>query len=161
MHLRKVFFKSFGCFIEKEYVFKKNINLIFAPNEAGKTTLIYGILALLFGAKKEGVQKQLKASWYSKYLPWKSPYYGGLIEYELNGKLFSLTRDLRFKEGSSSLLNLSLHKDITANFPFDARKERLFLENQLKIAGEVFRKITFFTPYNILKGFDISKDFFF
>lgn len=49
MILRSLELKSFGLFNDKTYEFRRGMNLIIGPNEAGKSTMMESIPAILFG----------------------------------------------------------------------------------------------------------------
>lgn len=49
MILRSVELESFGPFIDKNFEFRRGMNLVTGPNEAGKSTLLEAIPAILFG----------------------------------------------------------------------------------------------------------------
>lgn len=51
MILRSLELKSFGQFIDKKYEFRRGINLVIGPNEAGKSTMMEAIPAVLFGCR--------------------------------------------------------------------------------------------------------------
>ncbi|MBD1371032.1 AAA family ATPase [Hazenella sp. IB182357] len=141
MKLNRVKFRGFGRWVDQEFRFEKGINLVEAPNEAGKSTLVQGILALWFGSKKEGSLLRKKADWYDRYLPWESDQYGGEIEYVLNEDRYRLIRNLILKKESEQLINLTYAKDVTNDYQMDRKKDHRFLETKLKLSGESFRQI--------------------
>jgi len=57
--LRSIELKSFGRFVEASYEFRRGLNLVVGPNEAGKSTLAEAIPATLFGLR----DKQRYRSW--------------------------------------------------------------------------------------------------
>lgn len=145
MKLNRVKFRGFGRWVEREFTFARGINLIEAPNEAGKSTLLQGILALWYGAKKEGLKVKKEADWYQIYRPWQGSEYGGEIEYQLQGRSFRLIRTLFLDQDKEQLIDLTKMKEVTAEFPMDRRKDHLFLEKQTGLSGESFRRIAFLT----------------
>ncbi|WP_124727968.1 AAA family ATPase [Staphylospora marina] len=145
MRLHRVKFRGFGRWIDREFEFKDGINLVEAPNEAGKSTLLTGIFALLYGPKKEGTQIRTRADWLERYAPWTGGGYGGEIEYSLSGKRFRLVRNLDWKREKEELFDLEAEREITGEFPPDQRKDRQFLERQIRLSGESLRRIIFLT----------------
>ncbi|MBA4492968.1 AAA family ATPase [Paenactinomyces guangxiensis] len=145
MKLNRVKFRGFGRWYNQTFTFREGINLIEAPNEAGKSTLLQGILALLYGAKKEGLKIKKEADWYQFFLPWQGNEYGGEIEYTLQNRDYRLIRTLHREQEREQLVDLTQGKEITADFAMDKRKDRLFLETQTGLSGESFRRITFLT----------------
>ena len=90
MKINRVRFHGFGHWIDRTFTFHDGINLIEAPNESGKSTLIQGIFALLYGRNKEGnYKKKQKAAWFEQFIPWeKKNVYGGEIDYIVGSMRF-------------------------------------------------------------------------
>ncbi|MCD6527338.1 MAG: AAA family ATPase [Desulfuromonas sp.] len=59
MILRSLKLKNFGRFSDKNYDFRRGMNLVIGPNEAGKSTMMASIPAILFGMRDK-----------KRYLPW-------------------------------------------------------------------------------------------
>lgn len=59
MILRSLELKNFGRFIDKSYELRRGMNLIIGPNEAGKSTMMAAVPAILFGVKDK-----------KRYVPW-------------------------------------------------------------------------------------------
>ncbi|SEM72699.1 AAA family ATPase [Lihuaxuella thermophila] len=151
MKINRVKFRGFGRWIDQEFTFVDGINLIEAPNEAGKSTLLQGMFALLYGAKKEGLKTKRAADWYGKFLPWQGEDYGGEIEYTLGPDSYRLVRNLRIDKDAEELINLTKSIDITSQFPMDKkRKDRCFLEKQTGLSGESFRRIAMLTSGSLI-----------
>lgn len=53
MILRSLEFSHFGCFANRSFEFRRGLNLVYGPNESGKTTLAIAISAILFGLPAE------------------------------------------------------------------------------------------------------------
>ncbi|WP_305043322.1 ATP-binding protein, partial [Geoalkalibacter sp.] len=53
MILRSLELRHFGKFAERTFEFRPGMNLVVGPNEAGKSTLIEAIPAVLFGARNK------------------------------------------------------------------------------------------------------------
>jgi len=53
MILRKLELKQFGKFGERTFEFRRGMNLVTGPNEAGKSTLMEAIPAVLFGVRNK------------------------------------------------------------------------------------------------------------
>jgi DNA repair exonuclease SbcCD ATPase subunit len=149
MRLHRVKFRGFGRWVNREFEFHDGINLIEAPNEAGKSTLLMGIFALWYGPKKEGTQIRTRAEWHERFLPWTVKEYGGEIEYSVGGRRFRLIRNLDWKQEKEQLIDLAGMKDLTGEFMMDQRKDRLFLDRQIRLSGESLRRITFLTSGTI------------
>jgi DNA repair exonuclease SbcCD ATPase subunit len=148
--IEQVTFHGFGKWVDQSFSFTEGINLIVANNEWGKSTLLQGIIALLYGEKKEGLRTKRVADWYGKYIPWEVNRYGGEIIYSLNGERFRLYRNLFIDKDVEQLINLTHNQDWTDRFPMDKKKDRLILEKQLGLSGDHFRQIVFFTTHSLI-----------
>lgn len=150
MKLKRAKFRGFGKWVDREFQFHDGINLIEAKNEAGKSTLVHGIYALLFGSKKEGLRVRREAEWYPIYYPWLGQEYGGEIEYELKKRRYRLIRNLKMEEDFAQLIDLKTGRDLTEQFPLDKKRDRNFIESQTGISGEIYRKIAYLTSGSFL-----------
>lgn len=54
MIIRKLQLNYFGKFNEAEFEFRRGLNLVVGPNEAGKSTLMEAVPAILFGVRDKG-----------------------------------------------------------------------------------------------------------
>jgi len=70
MFLKKAKVNGFGKLLNKEFHFKPGMNIIFGPNESGKTTLAKFILYTLSTPSKDSL----------KYKPWDGDAFGGFLE---------------------------------------------------------------------------------
>ena len=59
MILRSLELKNFGLFTDKSYEFRRGMNLVIGPNEAGKSTMMESVPAILFGSNNK-----------KRYQPW-------------------------------------------------------------------------------------------
>jgi uncharacterized protein YhaN len=71
MRIRAVYTDGFGCFMGRSFEFGEGLTLVVGPNEAGKTTLVRAIRAILFGQQ---------ASDRRDNAPWGGGAYAGTIE---------------------------------------------------------------------------------
>lgn len=68
MRIKKLNINSFGKFKNKTLEFKEGINLIYAPNEGGKSTIQGFIKCFLYGMGMN--KKNIKENERKRYLPW-------------------------------------------------------------------------------------------
>ena len=98
----------FGRFRDKEILLKPGINLIYGPNEAGKSTIHAFIRGMLFGIEKTRGRASSKLDVYSKYLPWDYPgAYGGSMDIRLADKDYRLRRSFLATDKSFNIIELS------------------------------------------------------
>lgn len=92
MKITKLELTHFGKFHHKTILMHDGCNLIYGPNEVGKTTIhtfIYGMLFGLDPARGRGSKNSL----YARYLPWETPaQYDGKLWFEKQGCLYRIER---------------------------------------------------------------------
>ncbi|MDA8353793.1 MAG: AAA family ATPase [Firmicutes bacterium] len=145
MRLHRVHFRGFGRFLDRDFLLGEGFNLIEAPNEAGKSTLIQGLLALMYGGKKEGLQQRKKADWYEDYRPWQGTAYGGELDFSLGEKEYRLIRSLRWEEEHEQLVDRKTGRDLTPLFPMDRRKDRQLIPRLTGLSRSLFSRICCFS----------------
>lgn len=110
IRLRSLELAGFGIFQHPETFTFSPFHIEIRENEEGKSTLVGGILATIFGLTKEE-----KREWYS----WARPHhFYGILVWERNGEVYCLKRDFqndrvrlsRKKRGSKSTLFEGVHK---------------------------------------------------
>ncbi|WP_164508281.1 ATP-binding protein [Companilactobacillus kedongensis] len=101
MKLTKIKIYGFGKWIDQEFTINADYQVIFGPNEAGKTTLLTFIKSILFGfATNRGENK------YQQYKPKHGTQYGGELEFSDGNSIWTVIR-VDGKSGG----DLSLFKD--------------------------------------------------
>ena len=125
---------SFGKLKDKEINLDSKINIIYGENEAGKSTVLKFITAILYGLSKNKRGKDI--SDFEKYTPWYNDEFSGKISYSLdNEKTFEVYRE--FKKKNPKIYNENL-EDISSNFKNDKTKGIEFFEEQTLIDEETF-----------------------
>jgi uncharacterized protein YhaN len=148
MIIERVHFHGFGRFQQQTIPFQPGLNVVQASNEAGKSTLLQGIFALLYGGAQEGKRVRREADWYSVYRPWASDQYGGEIDYTISEIPYRLIRNLSKGREQEQLLNRLTGEELQQNYLYDQRKERKIIESQLGLSGELFRRTAYITSYS-------------
>ncbi len=77
MIIKKLSIKSFGKFKDKEIVFSDSLNIVYGNNEAGKSTIVSFIKAMIYGF---GDKRGGKISLRDRYTPWDGSVIEGEIE---------------------------------------------------------------------------------
>lgn len=140
MRIEEIHLNGFGKWENARFQFGTGINLIVARNEAGKSTLLEAMIALLYGLKKDYVKKAIKREEWQRYLPWSTQAYGGKITYCIAEQRYILERDLLSDE--HRLYDAELLRDLSKEYPMDARKERSYVANHIGITRSLFEEIT-------------------
>lgn len=104
MIIKELNLKNFGKFSDRRFQFSDGINVIYGPNEAGKTTLYTAIGSLLFGLEKQRGRAS-RTDTYTTYQPWENKtWYEGNLRFEAGGKIFRLERNFYHTEKTVRLL---------------------------------------------------------
>ncbi len=133
MQIKNIQISGFGKLKNVNIDFSNGINLIKGKNEAGKSTLADFIRVVLYGISKNKNGKVY--SDYEKYLPWGNGDFSGKIEYELDGKTYSLRRD--FSKNKVTIYD-EFNNDITDEFSKSKSKGSNIGFDQLGIDEETF-----------------------
>ncbi|PTM59692.1 AAA family ATPase [Desmospora activa] len=149
MKFQRLTFHGFGRWVDRSFSFQPGINLIEAPNEAGKSTLINGLLAMMYGGKREGVARRQRTEWLEAYEPWQSSRYGGELDFILQGKSYRLIRSLHWEEEREQLIDLATGRDLTDTFPMDRRKDHNILEQMAGVPRSLFTQVSMMTAQTL------------
>jgi DNA repair exonuclease SbcCD ATPase subunit len=147
--LERIYFRGFGKYVDRTFELEPGLNLFEAPNEAGKSTLIHGLTALLYGVKKEGISRRQKADYYDRHLPWESRHYGGEVDFSLQGKQYRIIRNLLWEEEREQLVDRKTGRDLTELYPLDRRKDRNLLEKLIGLNRSLFLRVAYISPYSL------------
>jgi len=142
MIIEELHLRGFGKWRDARFSFASGINLISAPNEAGKSTLLQGILAALYGMKRDYMRTTRYLPEHELYIPWHPVPYETVVQYSVAGKSYRLHRCLD-KEREQARLYLNPDwEDVTDLYQEDRRRERNFLELHLGLTRTLFADIT-------------------
>lgn len=84
MILRSLELKNFGRFVDKNYELRRGMNLVIGPNEAGKSTMMAAVPAILFGVRDK-----------KRYLPWgRNQCCDAALLFESQNSNVRITRDM-------------------------------------------------------------------
>ena len=84
MKVRSLRIGGFGALHDRTFAFTPGLNVVFGPNESGKSTIANAIVATLYGAERK------KDAW----RPWQGGSYATVLAYELsNGQEIEVQRD--------------------------------------------------------------------
>jgi len=136
--IRKVQVASFGRFQSLSLEFGDGLNVIYGPNETGKTTLMRFIQGMLFGLQKPGAARRQPLPELERLSPWDGSSPRGVLLYRLDsGATFRVERDFGDK-GFIRLYDAATGQELTSRFRQDRRKELLFAEEQLGLTDAMF-----------------------
>ncbi len=93
MNIEKLNIAGFGKLISKEIQLKEGINIVYAPNESGKSTLASFLRFMFYGfSKKERASEKNPVTSKQKFIPWEGQQAGGSLTATVKGKSYSLQR---------------------------------------------------------------------
>ena len=91
MKIKKCHIQNFGKLSNVDYEFSDGLNVINQENGAGKSTLAAFIRIMFFGFANEGKRNDVENE-RKRYKPWQGGCYGGSIIFDVNGKLYKVSR---------------------------------------------------------------------
>lgn len=154
MKINNLKINSYGKLKDKEINLKNGINLLYGPNEAGKSTLIKFIINSFYGISKNKKGKEI--SDFDKYKPWQGEEFSGKVEYELDdNSKYEIYRD--FSKKNPKIFNESM-EDISKEFNIDKNRGNEFFYEQTKIDEDLFLS-TLAINQNEVKLEDQSQNF--
>ena len=142
MNLQRCRILGFGKLSSLELCFHAGLNLVFAPNEAGKSTLQQFLLGLLFGPLRDDVphQRRLEA-WVEKFTPWRNAEYGGILWCRLaNGRDLEIHRAFA-KEDSRAEIRTAGGEDITGSYEHRKNGDVVFAGAHLGMTKDLFESL--------------------
>ncbi|NLY45399.1 MAG: AAA family ATPase [Tissierella sp.] len=95
---------GFGQFNNKVIELKDGLNIIYGENEAGKTTIHNFINGMFYGFLKPYAKRTIYLDEHSKYDPWNSSRYGGIIKFTYDGKKYRIERDFTKNNESTNVI---------------------------------------------------------
>lgn len=127
----------FGRLTDRKMQFDPGLNVICGPNEAGKSTLLEAILALLFGFSEAGngrIHNRMK----ERFAPWQGgPYRGTLHVCLQNGEQYQIVR--HFGEERTTIYRYPGATDVTRNYTPGHHGWVSFADQHLGLTRTVFR----------------------
>lgn len=142
MRIEEISLTGFGKWQGADFRFAPGLNLFYAPNEAGKSTLLQAIFAALYGMKRDYVKTARYLPAYEKYRPWHQGDYETIVTYQLGGKTYRLHRTLAKEREQARLFLDPEWTELTDVYMEDRRKERNFLEKHLGLTRSLFTDLT-------------------
>ncbi len=114
MKIERIFIEQFGKHQGLELSFGPNFNLLWGPNESGKSTVLTFILSALYGLDTYSGKKDLQRNERSRYRPWSGQAYGGYLEVEKDGRHYRIERSFGDTKGKdkTSFFNLTTGESI-------------------------------------------------
>ncbi len=126
-----------------------SVTCVYGLNEAGKTTLQNCITALLYGMKIPRRRGRYYEMEHDLFDPWERAPYSAAMVYRLDsGERFEVRRTFRRDEERVTIWDAN-GRDVTAEFPLDATRERTFAESHLGLTKNQFIDLCMFRQARI------------
>ncbi len=139
MDIRKVFINGFGQLNNKEIDFCDGINVIYAENEGGKSTLHTFIESMFYHNYKAGIKRRVREEKIEKYKPWNTSAYGGSMSIFDSGDLVHIEKDFSSKNTMVKIYNDN-GEDLSENYEMDeVFREADFAARHLGLSKIMFR----------------------
>lgn len=146
INIKEVYASAFGKLKDMKIELNEGINVIYGHNEAGKTTLINLINALLFGMCSNETKNKTYLPQYYKYIPWDAMSYGGHITFQANGHEIRLRRELLKEKEEVQVFDLTSSKDITESMPYNkTTRQKDAAKHFFSLNKELFENTVFLT----------------
>lgn len=100
MNIKKLYISAFGKLENKTIELSEGLNVIYAPNESGKTTVASFIKYLLYGFPKERQTEKNPVTEKVKYTPWSGAVPSGSMTLENEGREIVIARKTKGASGS-------------------------------------------------------------
>lgn len=142
MKLLELRLAGFGRLVDQTFTFAPGLNLIYGPNEAGKSTLQRAIMALLYGFFDDGRISQEHRAVSAANKPWDtSARFAGTLIYALDdGRRFQVRRTFD-PRSQTTLLSLPDNSDISSQFRSASDGRLFFAETHLGMNRSVFDNV--------------------
>jgi len=154
MILRAIDLEFFGRFCRSSFEFRRGLNLVVGPNEAGKSTLMESIPAILFGVRDK-----------QRYAPWgRTAHCRGALRFETHGGSVRVQRDLKTDEvgleWTDQLYQTQRHVSGKASPQGRSGEKRVYLQELQELLGfgdaDLFRATLFFGQGDLALDFGKS-----
>jgi DNA repair exonuclease SbcCD ATPase subunit len=133
---------GFGKLKDRSLNFQNGLNLVFAANEGGKSTLQRFLMALLYGQLRSDLKVQRRLDpWVEQYKPWHGNEYGGILWCRLtDGREVEIHRSFG-KEETRIEIRTSSGEDITRQYEQQRNGEVLFARFHFGMPKELFESV--------------------
>ena len=139
MQIEKLNIKGFGNLENKSIEFKEGINLVQAPNETGKSTIVGFIKAMLYGASKNKNGNEYSEQ--ERFKPWnEDASFSGSMEYTQGNKKYLLQRN--FSSNTAKIYDES-GEDISSQFNKTKTRGLEVGDAQLEMDEETFASTSY------------------
>lgn len=133
---------GFGKLRDTMLEFQSGLNVVFAANEGGKSTLQRFLVGMLYGQLRSDLKVQRRLDpWVEHYKPWHCREYGGIVWCRLrDGREIEIHRGFG-REETRIELRTSVGEEITREYEQQRNGEVLFARTHLGMPKELFESV--------------------
>jgi uncharacterized protein YhaN len=155
----ELYLKGFGAFKDRRLLFGEGLNIIYGPNESGKSTVHKFIEAMLFGFLKPGTKTRRLTDDHDRYQPWVGDAYEGYMVYRVNGKDYRVERNLAKGKEQVTVFDNTTGRDITDTFRYDkGRREYLFCQQHTGLNQAIYNNTISIGQLGSASGPELAKE---
>jgi len=142
VNIRQCRIRAFGRLRDLVSDFSDGLNLIFAANEGGKSTLQRFLIGMLYGQlRADNKSRRFLDSWVDQYKPWQGADYGGAICCRLaDGREVEIRRAFGKDENGIEILTAG-GEEISGQYERQRNGEVLFAQQHLGLPKELFESV--------------------
>jgi uncharacterized protein YhaN len=152
---------GFGRLKDLVLNFQKGLNLVFAENEGGKSTLQRFLIGLLYGQLRSDIRAQRRLDpWVEMYKPWRSTEYGGILWCRLgDGRELEIHRSFGREETRVEIRTVA-GEDITGQYEQRRNGDVLFASFHLGMPKELFESVSVIRENKVaeMHGYETIRD---
>ena len=152
---------GFGKLTDLTLDFKDGLNLVFAPNEGGKSTLQRFLAGLLYGQLRSDLKVQRRLDpWVDLYKPWHGSEYGGVLWCRLaDGREMEIHRFFG-KDETRIEIRTATGEDITRQYEQQRNGEVLFARFHFGMPKELFESVGMIRENKVaeIHGYETIRD---
>jgi DNA repair exonuclease SbcCD ATPase subunit len=152
---------GFGKLQDRTLDFRDGLNLVFAANEGGKSTLQRFLIALLYGQLRSDLKVQRRLDpWVEPYKPWRGKDYGGVLWCRLaDGREVEIHRFFG-KEETRMEIRTPSGEDITREYEQQRNGEVLFARSHFGMPKELFESVGVIRENRVaeIRGYESIRD---
>jgi DNA repair exonuclease SbcCD ATPase subunit len=152
---------GFGKLGERMLDFQSGLNLVFSPNEGGKSTLQRFLVGLLYGQLRSDLRFRRRLDpWVEQYKPWHGTEYGGILWCRLADSREVEIHRFFGKEESRIEIRTSAGEDITGQYEQQRNGEVLFAPFHFGIPKELFQSVGMIRENRVaeIHGYETIRD---
>jgi DNA repair exonuclease SbcCD ATPase subunit len=159
--LTRSYVLGFGKLKDRSFEFHDGLNVVFSPNEGGKSTLQRFLVGLLYGQLRSDLKIQRRLDpWVEQYKPWHGSAYGGILWCRLaDGQEMEIHRTFGKDENQIEIRTAS-GEDITQQYEQQRNGEVLFARHHFGMTKELFESIGIIRESRVaeIQGYETIRD---